>query len=53
MNSLIINSHDPDYTKKFIRTVNDKVPFSEVKGGLVLPHEHIIQNICDYLVKKE
>jgi len=40
-------------SKKFIRTVSEKIPFCNIKGGLVLPYEHIIQNICDYLIKKE
>ena len=53
MESLNLNQLNPELCKKFIRTVSGKIPFSEIKGGLVLPYEHIIQNICDYSVKKE
>lgn len=53
MESFTNNNLNSDISKKYIRTVNDKISFSEVKGGLVLPYEHIIQNICDYFVKKE
>lgn len=40
-------------SNKYIRTVNGKLKLSDLKGGMTLPYEHIIQNICDYLIKKK
>ncbi len=52
MNHYLLSKLGDDKNKKFIRTINGKVNYTEIKGGLALPYEHIFQNICDYLVKK-
>ena len=42
-----------DSSQKYIRTINGKITSTEIKNCFVLPYEHIIQNICDYLIKKK
>jgi hypothetical protein len=36
--------------EKLIRTTNGGMSKAEFSGSVILPYEHIIQNLCDFLI---
>jgi hypothetical protein len=48
-----LNLNPKSEKEKYIRTINNKLKLKDLKGGFVLPYEHLIQNITEYILKKE